>query len=327
MKTMLLICALTLGSLAGKATAMVNSITATGIVAGSGGAGYLAYRFFTSLFDVNKILYSAGYEAAVLGIHQAPASEQGTIARDTVRVTGVVLAWLPNNADQNAQAVNGFIIANFSTVPWLLQAVQAIAPTVERYIPVSTQFLSPQVIQYITSLLTGIRDGAGTLLDNPAAHVKAKYTTVEQREHENKKINKARAKLAEKRGVVMLDDGPGWFQTERVGARAGRRSSHLRGDDKIERGRSNALCSFGRSWRIQSRRSMLQTGYLDWHEWARVQDKANGFRQVRCGRCGLCGNIRKSFIKLFPRRFKAQKSNGQGVEEIRSRICNQCLKK
>lgn len=202
--------AVLIASITGGAQAM-EATTAGGIATGVGTAGYVAYRFFSSLFDVNKILYAAGKEAAILGIHQAPAADQQTIARDTVKVTGVVLAWLPNNADQNAAAVNQFIVSEFAGVPWLMSELQLIAPTVERYIPVSTQFLSPQVIKYITNLLTGIRDGAGEVLDNPAAHVKPKYTTEAQREHERGKIQKARAKLMQKRGFSIASEDE-WFR-------------------------------------------------------------------------------------------------------------------
>ncbi|MGR9386401.1 hypothetical protein [Rhizobium leguminosarum] len=50
------------------------------------------------------------------------------------------------------------------------------------------------------------------------------------------------------------------------------------------------------------------TGYLEWHEWARVQLRA-GLRQQRCGKCNLYN---------FPQELTSETFN-------RKLICNNCF--
>jgi len=63
-------------------------------------------------------------------------------------------------------------------------------------------------------------------------------------------------------------------------------------------------------------------GYLAWHEWAHIQDKA-GLRQRRCAHCGLC---------RFPQELSGEvhrcqvEVRGQ-VVDIEDPICNECVAK
>lgn len=63
-------------------------------------------------------------------------------------------------------------------------------------------------------------------------------------------------------------------------------------------------------------------GYLDWHEWAKVQIKA-GLRQDQCGVCGLW---------RFPQELsdltidKPGKTRGGLGVTLQSKICKKCAK-
>lgn len=60
-------------------------------------------------------------------------------------------------------------------------------------------------------------------------------------------------------------------------------------------------------------------GYLQWHEWARVQHAA-GLRQSRCGRCGLW----KYPQELSDEIDRCEMQSYQGSLAAAMPVCNEC---
>lgn len=61
-------------------------------------------------------------------------------------------------------------------------------------------------------------------------------------------------------------------------------------------------------------------GYLQWHEWARVQHKA-GLRQRQCGKCSLWRYPQE--LSGEEVRFEAKTRRGNSVM-VSEPICNEC---
>ena len=188
MKTLsMLVLVLALSAAQQEAKAM-DPIVGGGIAAGAGGGAYLIYRFVSGLFDINKILTAAGKEATILGLQEEATLTSPETAQVTASAVNsacvVILEWLPANSGQSADAINAFITTQFASDPVILRYLQKIEPTVQRYVPVSSAFLSPTEIGYIAALVEGIRQGAVQYRDTPAMTVHAKYTTTKQRLHE-----------------------------------------------------------------------------------------------------------------------------------------------
>ena len=62
------------------------------------------------------------------------------------------------------------------------------------------------------------------------------------------------------------------------------------------------------------------SGYLDWHEWARVQHKA-GLRQQQCGKCSLW----KYPQELSGEEVRCETQTRRGKAVVTSSpVCNEC---
>lgn len=166
--------------------------SAVPIAGGVALVGYGAYKLVTWIIDPSRILTFAGKEATVLALQEvsslsSPADAMATAA-DVNKACVVILAWLPMNAAQSADAINQFVTAQFGNDPIVLDLLQKIEPTVQRYIPIASAFLSANELKYLTALIVGIQQGALAYSQNPAMTIKHKYTTAKQNEHEHKKM-------------------------------------------------------------------------------------------------------------------------------------------
>lgn len=202
--------ALVLCFLGGEVKAM-SPITGAEIAGGLVAGGFAAYKLIKGK-GVDAVLYAAGYEAAVVGIQAAPLGEQRTIADATVKGVTVLKQYLSGTAETNAAAINAEVLAVFGGDPFILGLLQSVAPTLERYIPVASGYLSPQVLTYLGDFFQGVQDGAGAVLNTSVSgppKVKIKYTTAEQHNHELKKTK-----------AIGMHEGGSWFQFPVVSAKA-----------------------------------------------------------------------------------------------------------
>lgn len=198
MKTALLLIVLATASCA---NALEVKVTGSGAAAWSApvvGLGVGAYKLFSYLFDVNRILSAAGKEAAILALQNIPAPENAMVAKDTLIACNVILFWIPANSQQTADAVNAFITNEFSKIsPALVIWLQTVAATVERYIPLGSVVLDniPHAAEYLMSFIGGMQQGIIAWQANPTVSVKVKYTTEKQRAHEIKKMKFAKSPI------------------------------------------------------------------------------------------------------------------------------------
>lgn len=61
------------------------------------------------------------------------------------------------------------------------------------------------------------------------------------------------------------------------------------------------------------------TGYLQWHEWAKVQHKA-GLRAKQCGRCGLWNYPQGMSSTIDKTKMQSRK----GAVTVETPVCNKC---
>ena len=170
------------------------------------GMGVGAFKIFTWFFDPNRILNAAGKEAAILALQNIPAPQNAMVASDALIACNIILFWLPANGEQTTEAVNLYISQQFQGVnPIFLGFMEQVAATLERYVPVGSTFLNPTYMQYVISFITGLKTGIVQWQMNPQVHVKVKYTTAKQREHEIKKMKLARAASGWFRPVVNAE--------------------------------------------------------------------------------------------------------------------------
>lgn len=64
-------------------------------------------------------------------------------------------------------------------------------------------------------------------------------------------------------------------------------------------------------------------GYLAWHEWAEVQNKA-GIKQVRCGRCMLW-RTPQELSGATDKAMMSRTKHGPRNVEVTTPICTKCL--
>lgn len=69
---------------------------------------------------------------------------------------------------------------------------------------------------------------------------------------------------------------------------------------------------------------MPPAGYLDWHEWADVQQRA-GLRQKQCGRCGTWGFPQELSEVRDVRELETFRKYKRTTTRIETPVCKACI--